>query len=260
MTKMKKIFITGLCALLLGLSLAAQETQTKVALQHKAHTWKVAGQLGLQTGGAVPVPMSAISGAGGAANVHVKLYPQMAARVSRRLSDKWWAYAGLNYAASGFMAKARIKNQRIRDENGDLVYFTGISHVEMAFAYAELPVCAEYAISSRHKLLMGLYSACKVSGTFKTTALKGFTGVNPNSMGAEVQPSDNIRTDFSSDLRRWDFGVLLGYEFVLLSRLNAGLHLNFSPLDIFKSAADYFDYTMHPLRGCMVLSYDLFRR
>jgi hypothetical protein len=107
---------------------------------------------------------------------------------------------------------------------------------------------------------MGLYGAYKVSGKFETIAVKGFTSDMPNDVHAEVQPSDNIRSDFSDDLRHWGFGVLLGYEFAVFSRLNAGVHLNFSPFDIFKANVNYFDYTMHPLRGVVMVSYDLFRR
>jgi hypothetical protein len=253
---MKKTIIIGLCILSSGFSLAAQDAPCE---------WKVSGQLGLQAGGAIPIPMSALSGADGAVDAQVKVYPRLAARVGKRLSDKWWAYAGLNYASSGLSAKARVKNQRIKEidhGSGELTvkYFTGVSYVEMAFAYAEFPVYAEYAISQRNKLLMGLYGAYKVSGKFETTAVKGFTSDKPDNVHAEVRPSDNIRSNFSGDLRGWDFGVMLGYEFAVFSRLNAGVHLNFSPFDIFKAEVDYFDYTMHPLRGSVMVSYDLFRK
>ncbi|MDR3180354.1 MAG: PorT family protein [Prevotellaceae bacterium] len=262
---MKKTIIIGLCALFSGFSAAAQEAKQQHALQDKAYEWAVSGQLGLQAGGAIPIPMSALSGGNGAVNAQVKVYPRLAARVGRRLSDRWMVYAGLDYASSGITAKARVKNQRIKEtdkNSGELTvkYFTGVSYVEMAFAYAEFPVYAEYSISQRNKLLMGLYGGYKVSGKFETTAVKGFTSDNPNNVHAEVRPSDNIRSNFSNDLRSWDFGVLLGYEFAVFSRLNAGLHLNFSPFDIFKSDVDYFDYTMHPLRGSIMVSYDLFRR
>ncbi|MDR2448929.1 MAG: PorT family protein [Prevotellaceae bacterium] len=262
---MKKIIIIGLWALFPGLSLVAQNTEEQSVLQDKVHEWKVSGQLGLQAGGAIPIPMSALSGDDGAVHAQVKVYPRLAARVGKRLSDHWWAYVGLNYASSGITAKARVKNQRIKEidrGSGELMvkYFTGVSHVEMAFAYAEFPVYAEYSISSRNKLIMGLYGAYKVGGKFETTAVKGFTSDKPDNVHAEVRPSDNIRSNFSVDLRSWDFGVLLGYEFAVFSRLNAGLHLNFSPFDVFKAEVDYFDYTMHPLRGAIMVSYDLFRR
>ena len=262
---MKKTLIIGLWALSLVFSLAAQEAGEYPAVRDKAYEWIVSGQLGLQGGGAIPIPMSALSGDDGAVNAQVKVYPRLAARVGRRLSNKWLVYAGLDYASSGVTAKARVKNQRIKEidkNNGGLTvkYFTGVSHVEMAFAYAEFPVYAEYSVSPRSKLLMGLYGGYKVSGKFEVTAVKGFTSDKPNDMHAPVLPSDNIRSNFSGDLRSWDFGVLLGYEFVVFSRLNAGLHLNFSPFDIFKADVDYFDYTMHPLRGSIMLSYDLFRR
>jgi hypothetical protein len=209
--------------------------------------------------------MSALSGDDGAVDAQVKLYPRLAAKIGKRLSNRWFAYAGLNYASSGLTAEARVKNQRIKEvdrESGDLAvkYFTGVSYVEMAFAYAELPVYAEYALSPRNKLLMGLYGAHKVSERFETTAVKGFTSDKPDDVHAEVRPSDNIHSNFSNDLRTWNFGVLLGYEFAVFSRLNAGLQLNFSPFDIFKSGIDYFDYTMHAVRGSIMVSYDLFRR
>jgi hypothetical protein len=262
---MSKTIIIGLWALFLGFSLAAQEAGKQHPSRGKAYNWKVSGQLGLQAGGAVPVPMSALSGADGAVNAHVKLYPLLAARVGRRLSSKWLVYAGLNYASSGITAKARVKNQRIKEidrNSGELAikYFTGVSHVDMAFAYAELPVYAEYSITPRNKLLMGLYVACKTSGKFEASPVKGFTSDKPDHMLAEVRPSDNIRSNFSDDLRSWDSGVLLGYEFAVFSRLNAGVHLNISPFDIFKAGVDYFDYTMHPVRGSVMVSYDLFRR
>lgn len=262
---MKKTIIIALWALFSCFPLVAQIAEKHSAFQDKAHEWKVSGQLGLQAGGAIPLPMSALSGDDGAVNAQVKVYPRLAARVGKRLSNNWWAYVGLNYASSGITAKARVKNQRIKEidrGSGELTvkYFTGVSYVDMAFAYAEFPVYAEYSVSPRNKLLMGLYGAYKVSGKFETTAVKGFTSDKPNNVHAEVRPSDNIRSNFSGDLRGWDFGVLLGYEFAVFSRLNAGLHLNFSPFDIFKAEVDYFDYTMHPLRGSIMVSYDLFRR
>jgi hypothetical protein len=239
----------------LCLPLAAQQRLPYIT----PYDWELSITSGIQMGGAIPIPMSALGD--GAVHVSLKVAPLLSARVSKSLSQKWRVYAELGYALSGFTAEARVKNQHIKYiERGEPKeqYFTGVSYIDMSFSYAEFPIYAEYSVSPRNKLLMGLYGACKINGKFETIAEKGFIGENPDMVGAEVHT--DIYSYFSNDLRSWDFGVLVGYEFAVFRRLNAGLHVVFSPFDIFKSDSNYFDYTMHPMRGSLSLSYALFRK
>ncbi len=230
------------------------------AVEPATYTWTLEAQLGVQMGGAIPIPLTALSGTESAVHASMGLCSQAAVLGSRYLSPQWRLYAGVAYAASGFEADARVSNQRIKekDANGQTTekYFTGVSHIEQSFAFLEVPIYAQLSLSLRSKLLMGIYGGYQITGMFKTTAKKGFTGVNPDEVGASVTAP--ILSDFSQDLRAFDFGMLAGYEFIVMTHLSAALRFSFSPIDIFASGRDFFDYSMHQLRGTLTLTYTFF--
>lgn len=249
-------------SLLLTLFVLMPDVISAQAKEEQHYTWEISGQLGIQAGGAIPIPMSMISGKDDAVHITLKASPLLSGRISRMLSDKWRIFLELSCAVDGLTADARVTNQRIKDTdpNTDEVmikYFTGISHIDMSFTYAELPIYTQLSLSSCNKLLMGFYLAYSISSKFENIAERGFIGVNKDEVGAPVNKA--IYSDFSDDMKGWDMGFLLGYEYVILSRLSAGVRITFSPIDVFKSTVDYFDFSMHQLRGSISLSYKLFR-
>ncbi len=254
-------YILVMAIMLLAVMQAGAQQHHKGDQYEMTAEWTLGGKLGVQAGGAIPIPLSALSGKESAVHVNLGVYPLLAVRAGYKLSPKWRLLGEVSYAATGFDADARVTNQRIKetDEAGDetVKYFTGVSHIRQSFAFFEVPLYAEFSISPRNKLLMGVYGAYQSSGAFQTTAVKGFVGVNPNSVEAPV--TDPIESDFSNDLHHWDIGITAGYEFVLLPRFNAGVRFSFSPFDIFSAGKDYFDYTMHQLRGAVTLSYDFWQ-
>ncbi len=247
-----------LTALLLSAVVPMQAQQSKF---EEDYTWSLGGQIGVQTGGAIPIPLDALSDKESAVHVYMSIHSLLALKGSYKLSPHWRLFGELSYAASGFVADARVTNQRIKETGSDGViqekYFTGVTRIEQSFSFFEVPVYARYDISSRSKLVLGVYGAYQTFSEFETTAVKGFVGVHPGTVEAPV--TDPVRSDFSGDLHQWDIGFLAGYEFAILSRLNAGVRVNFSPFDIFSAGVDYFDYTMHHLRGAVTLSYEFWR-
>ncbi len=258
LTVNRKLLTYLLLAFCCLLSVAAEAQQSKF---DETHTWSIGVQGGLQAGGAIPIPLTALSGKESAVNVSLGVYPLLAVKSGYRFAPRWQVFAEFSYAANGFDADARVTNQRIKeaDNQGNVTekYFTGISHIQQRFDFFEVPVYAKFSISPRNKLTMGIYGAYQSNGKFITTAVKGFVGVTPNTVEAPV--TEPIVSNFSGDLHKWDIGLLLGYEFVILPRFNAGVRFDFSPFDIFKSDKKYFDYTMHQLRGSITLSYEFWR-
>ncbi len=243
------------------LLLAVVQVQAQQVEFEEDYTWSLGGQIGVQTGGAIPIPLDALSDKESAVHVHMTIHSLLALKGSYRLSPRWRLFSEVSYAANGFAAEARVTDQRIKEtDNTGIVqekYFTGVSRIEQSFSFFEVPVYVRYSISPRNKLVVGVYGAYQTSRKFETVAVKGFVGVHPGTVEAPV--SDPVRSDFSADLHQWDIGFLAGYEFEILERFNAGVRINFSPFDIFAAGIDYFDYTMHQLRGAVTLSYEFWR-
>jgi hypothetical protein len=154
-------------------------------------------------------------------------------------------------------ADARVENQKFDD--GDIIqYFSGTAEMNMSFTMIEVPLYAKYRFSGGNKVLFGGYYAFVLSPKFVTVAKQGYIGDAPDRVGSPVTPDAPQMMDFSSALGHWDAGMMIGYELQIFSRLHAGLRFLVGFKDIFKRGNRYFDYKMLPMRGAIVVSYNIY--
>jgi len=219
------------------------------------HEFNISPQLGTDIGGAIPVPFSA---GGSKINAYPRLSPSIGIAFSYTYQYRWNLGLELTYKRIAMDADARVTNQKFKGENA-VQHFTGTAEMMMTFTLLEVPLYATYmfGVNRQHGAILGGYFAHNLNAKYVTTAKKGFIG--PVEDVVESTITDPMVMDFSSTLDTWDVGILIGYEARIINRVHIGLRVLIGCKDIFTPDSDFFDYKMYPMRGAIVLNYDLLR-
>ncbi len=214
--------------------------------------------IGTDIGGAVPVPFRYIPST---FNPYPQLNLDMGIFAEFRLQDRWSLGANFIYKTVGMKADARVSNQKYEDqEAGLLQYYTGTAKMDMSFTMFEVPFYAKYTFGNHvSRLLFGGYFTYNLKAEFETLATKGYSGGQPDKVEVIIEKGGKpLNMSFTSSLRDFDAGVLVGYEHSVYNRLNIGIRLSMGFLDIFQRDTKYFDYKMLHMRGTIIVGYRLF--
>jgi len=219
------------------------------------HEFNISPQLGTDIGGAVPVPFDA---GGMQINAYPRITPSIGIALSYTYLYRWNVVAELTYKRIAMDADVRVTNQKFKGE-GMVQYFTGTAEMNMSFTLLEVPLYVKYMFGNnrQHGIMLGGYFAYNLRPSFQTVAQKGFNGPEPDVVESVI--TEPMIMDFTSTLDKWDAGVLLGYQTRILNRVHFGLRALVALKDIFLPDSDFFDYKMYPMRGAIVLNYDLLR-
>ncbi len=228
-----------------------------IAQKESPFIWSFAPQVGTDIGAPVPFPLSSM---GGDYNPYPKILPSIGARSTFKFREGWTFAAELTYKTVAMTANARVENQRMKGEAGSPdQYFTGTANIESSYTQLEIPLYVKYMIGRDrvHRVLLGGYYSYILDAAFVSTAQKGFVGAAPNNADDVVNPYNPRIMDFSRALSNWDAGIIIGYEIGISSRLNLGIRAMVGMKDIFQNDSP-FDFKMIPVRGTVLISYDLF--
>ena len=219
------------------------------------HECNISPQLGTDIGGAVPIPFDA---GGMQINAFPRITPSIGIALSYTYLYRWNVGVELTYKRIAMDADVRVTNQKFKGE-GMVQYFTGTAEMKMSFTLLEVPLYVKYMFGGnrQHGMMLGGYFAYNLRPSFMTIAQKGFNGPQPNVVESVI--TEPMRMDFSATLDKWDAGILLGYQTRILNRVHFGLRALAALKEIFLPDSDFFDYKMYPMRGAIVLNYDLFR-
>lgn len=218
------------------------------------YTLSLGVQIGTDIGGAVPYPLHHVPSP---VNAYPHVNASLGAKCGFPLYERFSLGLECTYKRVAMDADARVENQKFDD--GDILqYFSGTAEMHMSFAMIEMPLYVKYRFNRSNKALLGGYYTYVLSPKFETIAQQGYIGDKPDFVGSPVTPDAPQRMDFSSSLGRWDAGLIVGYELQIFTRLHAGLRFLVGFKDIFKSGNRYFDYKMLPMRGAIVISYNIF--
>ena len=219
------------------------------------HEFNISPQLGTDIGGAVPIPFGAD---GRTINAYPRLSPSIGIALSYTYQYRWNLGVELTYKRIAMDADARVTNQKFKGE--DMIqYFSGTAKMNMSFTLLEVPVYAKYMLGAnrQHGVVLGGYFSYNLRSSFESIAQKGFNGPAPDVVECTI--AEPMVMDFSAMLDSWDAGILLGYQARIFNRVHMGLRVLVGCKDIFVPDSDFFDYRMHPMRGAIVLNYDLVR-
>ncbi len=222
--------------------------------------WTIYPSLGIDMGGAVPFPFSDIpDGSGGTP----KLNPTLGIGGEYKLKEKWFLAAEVNYHILAFSAKAKVRSQQFHatDVYGEpyTLYFTGYTKSNIEIRQVEFPLVATFRSGKNWAIPFGVYYSRILEGSFNTEGRDGVSSVNKEDTDNAVLPGiATAKTDFSSNMDSYDYGILFGYRYNLNHRLYfwSRFHIGFK--SIFKKEFTNIDYEMYQVRVSIGASYNLF--
>lgn len=189
--------------------------------------------------------------------------PQLGYNVIYNPHKKWGVGSGivLDYKGMGAKADAKYIHTRVRlSEGGEELegYFVGTNKTTVKLAYVTIPLFARYKITEKWHLRAGGYASYAFSTSFEGEVYDGYLRT-PDPTGEKIvfEEGDKATYDFGSDIRSFDFGVLLGGEMKVNNRFNIYGNMSWGLRPVFKKDFKAMDFKMYNIYFTMGLAYRL---
>ena len=221
--------------------------------------WYFGIHTGIDIGGAVPYPLSSM-GEDNKVSAAPNLFPELGISGTLKLGRRWSVGVEATYKRFGIDARARVNGQgmlvdKVNDMTGEIIgvrqEFSGMADMDMNFAMLEVPVYVGYRFKT-NRLLFGLYYGRVFNSHFSTKPLNGLL---QDSDGNYQLIPEGESFVFDARLDNWDIGMMLGYEWKVIERVNLSARFSMGFKDIFERDKRCLDYKMLHMRGSLILSY-----
>ena len=128
--------------------------------------WQFAPSLGIDMGGAIPVPLSSVpKGAKGT----TKLKPNLGIAFQRNMNEKWSIAVETSYHILSIDAYVDVIRQPFwSDDRSYATYFSGEAFTSTELQFIELPLVAYYHFNDRWSLTFGAYYSIILNGKLET--------------------------------------------------------------------------------------------
>ena len=173
---------------------------------------------------------------------------------------KWGLLAGVRLENKGMNIDATVKNYHMEMvQGGERLegMYTGKLVTDCNQWMLTVPVMATFH-TGRFLLKCGPYASYVVSRDFSGYAYDGRLRVG-NPTGPMVELGGDSKTrgsyDFSSSLRRMQYGVLMGADWRFGRRWGTFIDLSWGLTGIFHSSFDTIEQTLYPIYGTIGLTY-----
>ena len=236
-------------------------------LQAALKGWTVRLGAGFQLGGTSPLPLPAEIRA--IESFRPTLLYYIGADADKTFgSSPWGLRLGLRLETKGMETDASVKNYGMRiteeskDPSGNAVFsdvkgvWTGRVKTEVHNTYITIPLLATWQAAPRWKVFAGPYFSVMTSGRFAGTIFEGtFRDGDPTGDRTAFSDGNTAPYDFSSDLRRFQWGVEVGADFRAYKHLYANIALHWGLNDIFRRDFDVVRFSMYPIYGSLGFVY-----
>ncbi len=188
---------------------------------------------------------------------------QLGIDVYKKFTDKWGLATGLRIESKGMSIEATVKNYHMEMVRGGQSLegrFTGQNSTDMDQWMFTLPVQATYFIGEKWLLRLGPYISYVHSHSFSGYASNGYLRVgDPTGAKVEVGTDEGSRGtyDFSDDLRRFQYGVILGANWRFYRSWGLLVDVSWGLNGIFKSSFKTVEQKMYPIFGTIGISYHI---
>lgn len=158
---------------------------------------------------------------------------------------------GLTLETKAMKTDATVKNYGmaiIQDGEEMSGRWTGNVKTKFRTSYITMPLMCAYKISSRWKIKGGPYISYAFEKDFSGHVYDGYLREG-DPTGAKVEfKNGNIATyDFSKDLRKFQWGVVIGGEWKAFKHLSVYADLNWGLNNAFKKDFDTITFNMYPI-------------
>ncbi len=219
--------------------------------------WHVRVGAGVNIGGTSPLPLPREIRSIEGYKPHLNIALEGMAMKSFTGSP-WGLAVGLRFEQKGMETKARVKNYHMEAVNEDGSgringAWTGHVKTKVDNTYLTVPLLATYRLSDRWSLAAGLYFSLRTSGEFMGEAYDGYIrDIDPRGEKAEVSLATY---DFSSDLRKFAWGVQVGGEFRAYKHLAVTANLQWGLNGIFPSDYESVTFALYPIYATVGFAY-----
>ena len=220
--------------------------------------WKFAPSLGVELGGAIPIPMSEMPDD---ADASLKIRPTLGFGLQRNISDRWSFGVEANYHILAFDAYVTVISQAFwADDRSYATYFSGEAYSSAELQFVEIPLTAYYHFNKRWSMVFGGYFSVITKGKLETEGKNGWISTDKNDTDTAPLPgTQNVSFNFNDELDNYDIGALLGYEFKAGKRINLWGRFNVGFKSIFNPDFNNIDYEMYQFRFSTGISYVLWK-
>lgn len=256
-----KTFLIAILASVIALPAAAQEKEyaadNKNIINSALMGWHIRLSAGYNIGGTAPLPLPreirTIEGYNPELNFAIegnaeKMFGQ----------GNWGIRWGIRFETKGMTTKAGTKNYHMEAWNTDgsgkiQGAWTGKVKTSVKNSYLTLPVLAVYRINRHWNMSAGAYASYLLDGEFTGEAYDGYIrDQNPTGEKAEVTCA---RYDFSRDIRKFNWGLQAGCEYLAYRHLALFANVQWSINGIFPDNFSSVTFPLYPIYGTFGFTY-----
>lgn len=237
---------------LTSLHLSAQTNRTKTLINAALHGWEYEIKAGFNIGGTAPLPfpeeIRSIDGYNPTLSITIE------GNMTKWLDHqkRWGIITGLRMENKGMRTKATVKNysMEIIGDDGNRLKgnWTGGVRTKVQNSYLTIPVLAAYKINERTNVKAGPYFSYLMDGDFSGHVYEGYLREN-SPVGDKINFSNGAIAsyDFSSDLRKFQWGIQAGIDWKAFKHLKIYADLNWGLNDIFEKDFNTITFPMYPI-------------
>lgn len=186
---------------------------------------------------------------------------QIGVDAQKRIDSQWGVMLSLLFENKGMKEDARVKNYHTAIVKGGQHLegrFTGDVTTKVTEWMFTIPVQATYNFGENIRLKFGPYASVLVSKSFTGYAHNGYLRVgNPTGAKVNIGEKEGERGDydFSDDMRRLQWGVALGCDWLLTNKFGVYLDLSWGLNGVHHSNFKVMDDTLYPIFGTVGITY-----
>lgn len=230
----------------------AQQERNESILRSYLRGLEYEVKAGFNIGGTAPLPLPAEIRSIDSYSPNIAV--AISGEVTKWMGEKktWGLAIALRLENKSMSTKATTKNygMEIIGDGGEIVsgMWTGGVKTKVRNSYLSLPVMATCKLSNRWNIKAGPYVSYLIDGEFSGHVYDGYLR-EQNPIGEKVEFSgDKVAPyDFSSNLRRFQWGAQLGAEWRAFKHLNVYGDLTWGLNGIFKKEFKTVTFAMFPI-------------
>lgn len=261
----KYIFMLLACAA--TMSVSAQNDDTEAIRQMEKKGWTIGLRAGYNIGGTMPIPIPAEMTSINSFNPGLNFGVQV--DFDKTYNKHWGLGLGLRFETKGMDTDVTVENYHTVFKQGTdqtECNYTGKQSTSYSGSYLTIPVLGRYRFNSRWSVVAGPYFGIALHKEFKGDASEGYqrqlkqdpiTGAMvPTGLKTDVTPQNPASYDFSDDMRTFNYGIEVGFDWQAFKHFLVFAHLDWGLNDAFKdSFNETIPFPMYPVYGQIGFGY-----
>lgn len=230
----------------------AQQERTNTLVVSERLGWEYEVRVGVNIGGATP-PIPFPEEIRSVESYNPRFNASIEGVVTKWLTrnPRWGFSTGLRIEAKGMKTAADVKNYSTAIIDGDSEvagYYTGRVDTKYSSTFFTLPLTVNYRFNPRWKVRAGLYGSVRVDSDFSGYVSDGYLrDGTPTGEKIVFENGKHGTYDFSSSLRRFQYGVQLGGSWAAFKHLSVHADLTVGLNKLFQKDFKTISFGMRPI-------------